>query len=75
MVQPFHADLLAGAIPHVLFDVIAGAIGEQPIEPHQALILRLGMELRLAVDRPAQEPAGISGSYNAAGDNLLVFHK
>jgi hypothetical protein len=33
------------------------------------------MELRLAVDCPAQEPAGISGSYNAAGDNLLVFHK
>ena len=28
------------------------------------------MELRLAVDRPAQEPAGISSGHDAAGDDL-----
>ena len=33
VIQPFHADLLAGALAHRLFDVIAGLVGEQAIDP------------------------------------------
>ena len=68
MVQPFHANFLAGAFPHGLLDVIAGLIGEQAIYPYQALILGLIAELGLAVDGPAHEPAGILYRYDAAGD-------
>ena len=53
VIQPFHADLLAGALAHRLFDVIAGLVGEQAIDPHKAVTLRLCFELRLAVDGPA----------------------
>ena len=70
VVQPLHADLLAGALAHGLLDIIAGLIGEQRIDPDKAVILGLCAELRLAVDRPAHEPAGILDGDDAAGDNL-----
>ena len=56
MVEPLHADLLAGALAHRLFDIIARLVGEEGVDPDKAVILGLVAELRLAVDRPAHEP-------------------
>ena len=56
MIQPLHADLLACALAHGLFDEITGLVGKEGVHPHKAVVLRLLAELRLAVDRPAHEP-------------------
>ena len=56
MIQPLHADLLACALAHGLFDEIAGLVGEEGVDPDEAMVLRLLAELRLAVDGPAHEP-------------------
>ena len=53
MIQPLHTDLLAGALAHGLFDEITGLVGEEGVDPDEAMVLRLLAELRLAVDRPA----------------------
>ena len=36
VVQPLHADLFAGALPHGLFHIVARLIGEQAVDPDQA---------------------------------------
>ena len=37
MVEPLHADLLAGTLPHGLFHIVAGLIAEQTVDPaHRA---------------------------------------
>ena len=70
MIQPLHADFLAGALAHRLLDEVAGLVCEQRVHPHQAMILRLLAELRLAVDRPAHQPGGILHRHDAAGHDL-----
>ena len=70
VIQPLHADFFAGAVPHVLFDVIARHIRIQAVKPYEALILGLAVELRLPVDRPAQKPSGIPRGADAAGNHL-----
>ena len=70
MIQPLHADLLAGAFAHRFLDIVAGLVAEQRVYPHEAVILGLLTELRLAVDRPAQQPGGILDGDDAAGDYL-----
>ena len=70
MIQPFHADFFAGTVSHVFPDKITGAVCKQTIKPYKTLILRLGMKLRLTIDRPAKEPAGISGCNDTSGYNL-----
>ena len=70
VIQPLHADLLTGTLPHRLFHIVTGLIGEQGIHPHQTVILGLLAELRLAVDGPAHEPAGVLHGDDTAGDHL-----
>ena len=53
VVQPFHADLLAGACAQGLFHVVAGHVGEQTVYPAAQLVAGLGAELGLPVERPA----------------------
>ena len=69
VVQPLHTDFLTGALPHGLLHEVAGFVGEQTVNPHQALILGLIPELGLTVDGPAQEPAGILHGHDAAGNH------
>ena len=69
VVQPLLADFLAGAIAHGLLHVVAGHVGEQAVEPHAHLPLGLGAELRLAVDGPGEQPAGVLHRHDAARDN------
>ena len=52
-------DFRAGAVAHGLLHVVAWIIGEQPRKPTTQSGLRLIAELRLTVERPAQQPAGI----------------
>ena len=42
----------------------------QTVNPDEAVILGLLLELALAVDSPAYKPAGVAAGYNTAGDNL-----
>ena len=70
VVQPLHADLLAGARPHGLFHIVAGLVGEQGVHPHQAVVLGLVAELGLAVDGPAHQPGGVLDGDDAAGDHM-----
>ena len=69
MIQPLHADLLAGAIPHGLFDVVTGRVAEQAVDPAHELALGLIPELGLTVERPAEQPAGIPRRDDAARDS------
>ena len=66
VVQPLLADFLAGAIAHGLLHVVAGHVGEQAVEPHAHLSLGLGAELRLPVDGPGEQPAGVLHRHDAA---------
>ncbi len=70
VVQPFLADLLAGAFAHRLLDIVAGLVGEQTVHPYAQLVLGLVAELLLAVQRPAHQPVGILDGDDAAGDDL-----
>ena len=70
MIQPLHADLLAGAFAHGLFDKVAGLVGEERIDPDEAVVLRLLAELRLAVDGPAHKPRRVLHGDDASRDNL-----
>ena len=72
MIQPFLADLLTGAIPHRLVDIIAGLIGEQTVYPYKALVLGLVTELRLTVDGPGKKPGRISCGNNTACHNTAA---
>ena len=72
MVQPLHADLLAGAVAHGLFDIIAGLVAEQAVDPDTQLILGLIAELLLTVQRPAEQPAGVLDRNDAAGDGVTA---
>ena len=72
VVQPLHADLFAGALPHGLFYIVARLIGEQPVDPDQALVLGLAAELGLTVDGPTKEPAGVLHCDDAAGDHTAA---
>lgn len=56
VIQPFAADLFAGAIAHGFLHIVALAVGIQRIEPDQHHVLILRFELRLAVDRPGEIP-------------------
>ena len=49
VVQPLHADLLAGAFPHRLLDEVARLIAEQAVDPDAELVLGLIAELLLTV--------------------------
>ena len=70
VVEPLHADLLAGALAHGLFDIIARLVGEEGVDPDEAVVLGLRAELRLAVDGPAHQPGGILHGDDAAGDDM-----
>ena len=69
MIQPLHADLFAGAIPHGLFDVVARCVAEQAVDPAHELALGLIPELGLTVECPAEQPAGIPRRDDAARDS------
>ena len=70
MIQPFHADLLTGAVAHRFLDEIAWLIREQTVDPDQKLILRLVPELRLTIDRPAEQPGRILDGHDTAGHDF-----
>ena len=77
MVQPFLADLLAGAFLHRLLHIVAGLVGEQAVHPHAQLVFRLVSELLLAVQSPAQQPVGIlhgddAACHHAAGERVTL---
>ena len=72
MVEPLHADLPARAVPHGLFDVIAGLIAEQAVHPDAELVFGLCPELLLAVQGPAQQPGRILHRDDAAGDGAAA---
>ena len=72
VVQPLHADLAAGAVAHGFLDVIAGLVAEQAVDPDAELVLGLVTELLLAVQGPAEQPAGILDCDNAAGDGVAA---
>ena len=72
MVEPLHADFPARAVPHGLFDVIAGLIAEQAVHPDAQLVLGLILELLLTVQRPAEQPAGVLDGNDAAGDGVAA---
>ena len=56
MIEPFPADLFAGAVPHGFFHIVSGLVGVQRIQPYQNHVFVLGFELRLAVDGPGEIP-------------------
>ena len=70
VVEPLVRDLLAGRLLDGLAGVVAGRVGVQGVDPDDDLVLRLVLEVRLAVDRPGQQPAGVAGGHDAAGDHL-----
>ena len=72
MVQPFHADLLAGARAHRFFDIVAGAVAEQAVDPADQLAFGLFAELRLTVEGPAEQPVGILDGDNPSGHHLAA---
>ena len=72
MVQPLHADLLAGAVAHGLLDIVAGLVGEQAVDPDAELILGLVAELLLTVQRPAQQPVDDTNESLEAELNTLL---
>ena len=72
MVQPLHAQFLAGAVAHGLFDVVAGLITEQAVDPDAQLVLGLVSELLLTVQRPAEQPVGVLNGDDAACDGVAT---
>ena len=77
MVQPLHADLLAGTFAHGLLDEVAGFIGEQTVDPAHKLILRLAAELWLTVKGPAEQPVRVlycndTTGHNATGEGITL---
>ena len=71
MVQPLCRQLDAGAVAHVLLDEVALVVpAVEAVDPDQAVILRLLLELTLTVDGPADEPARVAAGDDAAGDDL-----
>ena len=70
MVQPLRAELLARALIHRLLHIVTEIIpAVEAVDPDQAVVVRLVLELSLAVDRPADEPARILCGDNAARNN------
>ena len=68
MIQPLRTELTAAAHEHRLLDIVAAVIpAVQSVNPDQAVIIRLILELTLAVDCPADEPAGILRCHDSAG--------
>ena len=72
MVQPFLRDFRTGAFAHRLFHIVARHIAEQAVNPDDQLILRLILEMRLAVQRVAHQPVGILDCDDAAGHDLAA---
>ena len=71
MVQPLCAQLNAGAVAHVLLDEVALVVPAiQTVDPDEAVVGGLLLELTLTVDRPADQPAGVTAGDDAAGDDL-----
>ena len=70
VVEPLHADLPPGALPHGLFHKVARLVAEQAVDPPNELPSGLVAELGLAVEGPAQQPVGVPGGDDAAGDHL-----
>lgn len=70
VVEPLLTDLLAGAVAHGFFHVVAGLVGEKSVYPDAQLVLGLVAELLLAVERPAHEPVGVGAGNDAAGDHV-----
>ena len=64
--------LLAGAVTHGFLDIVAGLVAEQTVDPDAQLVLGLVAELLLAVERPAEQPAGILDGDDAAGDGVAA---
>ena len=58
MVQPLGGKLYAGAVAHGLLDEVTLIVpAVEAVDPDQAVILGLLLELTLTVDGPAYEPA------------------
>ena len=71
MIQPLCSKLNAGALVHGFFDEVAFIVpAVEAVDPNQAMVCRLLLELALAVDGPAYEPARIAAGNYAAGDDL-----
>ena len=71
MIQPLCRQLDTGAVAHVFLDEVALVVpAVEAVDPDQAVILRLLLELALTVDGPADEPARIAAGDDAAGDDL-----
>ena len=56
VIEPLAADLLAGAVAHGLFHIVAGLARVEGIQPDEHRVLILRLELRLTVDRPGEVP-------------------
>ncbi len=67
MIKPLCCDFFTGAFLHRFFDIIAGHIREQAVNPYADLLFLLFLELSLSVDRPAQQPGGILTAYDTTG--------
>ena len=73
VVEPFPGDLLAGALPHRLLDVVAGPVeAVRAVGVDHQLVLRRVPEVRVALDVPRQHPIGIAHGYQATGDGARV---
>ena len=72
MVQPFTANLFAGAVAHRLFYIVALFVCIEGIKPYQNHVLILRLELRLTVDCPGKIPVvgAVLNGYNTAGRYL-----
>ena len=55
-----------------IFDVVAGLITEQTVDPDTQLVLRLVAELLLTVQRPAEQPVGVLNGDDAACDGVAT---
>lgn len=71
VVQPLCGKLNAGALVHRLFDEVAFVVpAVKTVDPDQAVVGGLLLELTLTVDGPAYEPARVAAGHDAAGDDL-----
>jgi len=68
VIEPLLGDLLAGALLHRLLHVVAWDVDEQRVHPDHDLVLGLLLEVRLAVDGPTEQPGGVLGGDDPAGD-------
>ena len=72
MVQPFTANLFAGAVAHRFFNIVALFIRIERIKPYQNHIFVLGFELWLTIDCPRKIPVigAVLNGYDTAGRYL-----